>query len=107
MFIRTLPGIVGLILLTSTPAQAATQAQIDQAIQRGVQHLLSTQGADGTWNFSGHAEGATSLAALALLESGVKSSDPAIQRAAQFVRGKASSCTQTYDISLIIFFLDR
>lgn len=86
---------------------AATQAQIDQALQRGVEHLKRTQAADGSWNYAGYMEGATSLAALALLESGTRASDPAILKAAQFVRAKARACTQTYSLSLMIFFLDR
>jgi hypothetical protein len=87
--------------------EAATQAQIDQAVGRGVQYLLSTQSADGSWNYGGYIEGATALAGLALLESGVRPKEPAIERSAQFIRSRANSCTQTYSLALIIFFLDR
>lgn len=107
MFPRLFLAIVVLLCCVAARLQAATQAQIDQALQRGVAHLKSTQGADGSWDYAGHIEGATALAALALLECGEKASDPAIQKAAQFVRAKASACTQTYSIALIVFFLDR
>jgi hypothetical protein len=88
-------------------ARAATQAQIDQAIEGGVQFLLRAQQQDGSWVYPGHNDGCTALAGLALLECGVKSKDPAIERAAEFVRSRASQCRQTYDIALMIFFLDR
>ena len=65
------------------------------------------QEAEGGWSYSGYNEGSTALAALALLESGVKPSDPAMQRAAQFIRSRADSVTQTYSLALAIFFLDR
>jgi hypothetical protein len=72
-----------------------------------VQYLLGNQGANGGWSYAGYEEGSTALAGLALLESGVKPTDPAIQRAAQLVRTRANSVSQTYSLALMIFFLDR
>lgn len=86
---------------------AASKAQIDQAVDRGVKHLLNTQGADGVWDYPGHPEGATALAGLALLSSGVKPEDAAIQRTAQTLRARAPNCLNTYDVALLIFFFDR
>jgi hypothetical protein len=107
MSLRAPVAFLVVVALCFERADAATQAQIDQSLQRGAQHLLNTQAADGSWDYPGHTEGSTALAAFALLECGVKPSDPAIQRAAQLVRSRASSCTQTYSIALMIFFLDR
>ena len=102
-----------LALTVIASGRAGEQDVIDQAVQRGVAHLRSIQGPDGSWNFSGHAMGATALAGLALLECGVKRDDPAVHRALEYIREGASGSenvpgsSQTYDISLAILFLDR
>ena len=95
-----------LLFLEASTANAATQAQIDQAVDRGVRYLLSVQAADGTWQYPGHPVGGTSLVGLALVESGVKPNDPAIQKAAEYVRNQASRTTDTYSVALAIMFLD-
>ena len=53
MFPRLFLAIV-VLLCCAARLPAATQAQIDQALQRGVAHLKSTQGADGSWDYAGH-----------------------------------------------------
>lgn len=93
-------------LLPAT-VQAATKQQIDAAITAGVKYLLSAQEQDGAWRYPGHDVGGTSLVGLALVESGVKTTDPAIARAAEFVRRQSSATTDTYSVALAIMFLDR
>src|SRR5262249_56922223 len=63
------------------------------------------QDADGTWKYT--EIGATALAALTMLECGVRESDPAIKKAALKVREACPNCNQTYSLALSILFLDR
>jgi hypothetical protein len=55
----------------------------------------------------GHVLGETLLPAYALLESGVPANDPAIKKAAEYIRPRVLKLERTYDISLAILFLDR
>jgi hypothetical protein len=91
------------------PLPAADQARVDQAIERGVQFLKKSQGPQGSWAgardryFLGYA----ALPGLTLLECGVPANDPAVRRAAAFVRRQAPGNNATYEIALAILFLDR
>src|SRR5262249_29798228 len=87
--------------------QGLDQAAVDESIARAIEYLRSVQKEDGTWDDGGHVQGCTALAGLALIENGVRLSDPAITRAAAQVRSKASSLNDTYQIALTIMFLDR
>jgi hypothetical protein len=97
---------------TLTPA---VQKQIDLAIDRGVLFLKNNQHPSGRWvGFIKNKDmgnyfpvGYAALPALTLLECGVPKNDPAIQRAAQFVRARAMGITQTYELSLAILLLDK
>jgi hypothetical protein len=92
-------------LLLVAPAGAVEKAAIDKSIAAGVKALRNMQRADGTWP---HTEiGATALAALTMLECGVRESDPAIKKAAAKVRQASPSCTHTYSLALSVLFLDR
>jgi hypothetical protein len=101
------------ILLLTPGAKAADQEKIQQAITRGLEHLKSQQDkGTGTWpfyeTFVGPAKtGATALAGVTLLECGVPSGDPVVQKAADAVRRAAVHLTQTYELSTAILFLDR
>jgi len=95
---------VALIALAST-AWAADKEAIQQAIDRGVTALKALQQPNGSWQHN--ESGATSLAALTLLECGAKGDDPALQKAAAYVREASIAMTQTYSLSLAIMFLDR
>jgi hypothetical protein len=83
------------------------QAAVDESIARGIEYLKGTQKDDGTWDEGGHPVGCTALTGIALVESGVRLSDPAVSRAAAYIRAKANTLTDTYQISLAIIFLDR
>lgn len=89
-----------------TSATAATQAEIDKAISQGVEFLKGQQADNGMWN-TGHTLGATALATLALLESGVPVNDPAVSRPLNQVRQQIPQNTHTYTVSLAIMLLDR
>src|SRR5260370_29768993 len=83
---------------------------IDAAIARGVGYLKKPQQADGTWAGAfgaPYTAGVTALGGLALLECNVPASDPAVVKAAQFVRNNALNLGQNYEISATILFLNR
>jgi hypothetical protein len=87
------------------------QIQVNQAIDRGVRFLKSSQRADGGWAVVGgrppHAVGSAALPGLTLLECGVPGTDPAVVKAGEYVRARAVPLTGTYDLALAVLFLDR
>ncbi len=106
--------VILLVALTMhASARASDEEIIDQAVKRGIAHLRTLQGPDGSWTHPGHSMGPTALAGLAMLECGVHRDDPAVRRALDYVRDGATGnesipgASQTYDISLAILFLDR
>jgi hypothetical protein len=87
---------------------SVVQKQINQAIDRGVLYLRSTQLPNGTWMGIGkHTVGYTSLPALTMLECGVDRQDISIQAAARAVRIGSARLGKTYELSLAILFLDK
>jgi hypothetical protein len=95
------------------PPKPPSEADIQAAIDRGVEFLKQAQDKEGYWRHTtteqpGQSDvGATALCALALLESGVPKSDPCITRAAAYIRSKLTTLTHTYSLSLVILFIDR
>lgn len=94
----------------------ADKVAIDIAIEKGVRFLKETQNPSGGWGKGtgagpgkGWAVGHTCLACIALLESGVPTSDPAIRKAAVGVRGYSDigELDDTYEAALAVLFLDR
>src|SRR5262245_1027955 len=107
-------AVVGLILTLARPAHADGPQDIQRAIERGVTYLKNNQSRDGNWTFTGpsidggaHVVGITALAGLALLECDVPDEDAAIQGAARVVRYGMLSTYETYDLALVVMFLDR
>ena len=107
---------VALLIALGPPVQAQRltlppeeQDAVNHAIDRGVDYLKASQFKTGTWAQlkAPHEVGYSALPGLTLLECGVPPSDPIIQRTARFVRSKAASLNTTYELSLIILFLDR
>ena len=64
-------------------ALGLNQRKINDAIDKGVAYLKSSQMPNGTWNNS-HAVGHAAIGGLTLLECKVPADDPAVQRAATF-----------------------
>jgi hypothetical protein len=89
----------------------ATDDDVKQAVDRGVNLLRNLQRNDGTWPYGGKDPqeeiGATALAGMTLLECGVPADDPAVERAAAVIRQAGIPLTHTYSLSLAIMFLDR
>lgn len=88
----------------------AEQVAVNEAINRGVRFLKTSQLAGGSW--AGDTDyvyplGQAALPGLTLLECGVPPGDPNIQKAADYVRTEIGSSTKTYELSLAVLFLDR
>src|SRR5688572_3888934 len=79
------------------------QGRINTAIDRGLEHLLSHQQLDGSWNHEQwtYRNGATGLATYTLAKSGVSPKHPAIVRAVEFMRGQPSRETYTIGCHLM------
>lgn len=85
-----------------------TQKQVDAAVEKGVRYLRKMQSKDGNWNSARHGLIASAaLPAMTLLECGVPANDPAVLKAAAYVRLHGPKETATYHLSLGILFLDR
>ena len=96
---------------TSTPAESERpwlppeeQKRVNKAIDQGVKWLQKHQNKNGNW---GGRVGLAALPALTLLECGVKADDVRIQRALRHVRLAIPKLQTTYDLALVILFLDR
>jgi hypothetical protein len=105
---------LAVLSLFAAEARAATKAEVNDAIRRGVDLLRSKQQADGTWPYfddirheDSLVTGPTSLAALTLLECGVPTNDRAVRTAADRIRDGVTSMTDTYSLSLAIMLFDR
>jgi hypothetical protein len=88
------------------------QQKVDQAIERGVTWLKQQQQDDGTWGMWKDRNGVfhvglAALPGLTLLECGVPANDPAVRKAAEYVRKGAPKLHKTYELSLAVLFLDR
>ena len=88
------------------PPVADGGSAIDRAIAKGVAYLKAEQKANGTWGES-HPAGLAALSTLALLESGVPSTDPHVLRGLRFVREGVPTLDKTYELALAILVLDR
>ena len=88
-------------------SRAATPEEITKAIESGRDCLKRLQQRDGSWLHQQHRTGMTALATLTLLECEVDSKDPAITSALTYLRPQASSEGRTYEISILIWVLDR
>ena len=99
-------GLLALAGLLATTGRiwAVDPEAVNQAIQKGVKYLKSQQLEEGIWD---HPQiGATALAGLALMHSGVPANDPAIRKAAAAVRASGITLTHDYSLALSILFLD-
>jgi hypothetical protein len=106
--------IVGGVAIANDPCSLNPEEQknVNQAINQGVAYLKKTQLPSGAWvNANLEVQpwpvGYTALGGLTLVECGVPAADPAIKKAAAFVRQRIPILRGTYEISLAILFLDR
>lgn len=88
------------------PQTAATLSErVNRAIARGVRLLRERQSPDGRWSGAenDHPGGMTALCALTLLESGVRRSDPSVQRALSQVLATEFKSTYSHSVRLMLF----
>ncbi len=83
------------------------RAKVRTAIEAGVRYLRERQRPDGRWPHDQHPVGYAALPALTLLECGAPADDPAVLKAADFVRKAAPRLSATYELGLSVLFLDR
>jgi hypothetical protein len=110
MFYRTLAIFFALVVLlvvqfgaiATTSAAEITAEQVRLAIDNGVKFLTQQQKPNGNWDdYMGYPGGTTSLCTLALLNSGLKPSDPQIQKALTILRRYTPGPgSRTYVVSL-------
>lgn len=105
-------GVIAALLTVWVPAApAASQDEIDKAIQGGIAVLKAKYarggGLGGGVPSESYGIGPTCLSGLALLENGVPPNDDAIKAITQLVREAAYRELRTYQISLCLMYLDR
>jgi hypothetical protein len=83
------------------------QDKVDEALERGLAYLRKQQNNRGFWDGGAQELGMGALPALTLLECGAKADDPAVVKAADFVRSAYKNSGDTYSLALSILFLDR
>jgi hypothetical protein len=101
--------LVVVVALIPARARGADKVAIDRAVERGVAALRSMQKTDGRWDYPtpSATAGTTALAALTMLECGVEKDDPAIVKAANYVRSQLRGLHYTYSVAISILFFDR
>ena len=81
--------------------------EVDQAIESLQGYLRSMQDADGTFDSTyregAYQGGATALATLALLESGVSTQDPAVLAAVRYLRSLSTEKTYVRSLRLQVY----
>jgi hypothetical protein len=121
-----LPRLAAALLVTAVAAPAVAAPgddDIKNAIRRGQYYLASlykhgVRGGGGGFGDSlngaallsltgGNGCGSAALSGLALLESGLPATDPALVNLERALRSAAFSTKATYEVSLLILFFDR
>lgn len=93
-------------------SSAATPKQIDDAIKRGTTALKAkysqrNAGPAPLMPDTGNGIGPSCMAALAMMEGGVPSNDPAMKTVTEQIRNASYTQSRTYQVSLCLIFLDR
>ena len=96
--------LIVLALLTGLAAQYPDQDRINQAIAAGVSYLESQQRSSGNWDAYGRSSGATALALLALMKSGVSPQNRMVRRGLAYIYRYLPQ--ETYERSLLIMALE-
>lgn len=96
--------IVGLTPAVRCQAQEITSQAVLESIEKAKAYLLKAQRADGSWQeeTSPFRVGITSLALLALINTGMTAQDREIQRGLTWLRDPRQDPGGTYEISLMI-----
>lgn len=91
-------------LLVGSAAFAQTPAEVNRAIDRGIDYLKSRQLADGSWDdFPQRPGGSTALVTLALLSCDVPATNPKVQKSLEYLRRIPPSDTYTVALQTMVF----
>ena len=121
---RTIAIATALLLFTATTAQAADDLKdrVAKAVAAGQKYLKAARAAGndgelfgrdginadaGLAMLGGNGSGSSWLTGLALIESGLNEKDPMVATIARAARQSPFNTRSTYEISLMIMFLDR
>jgi hypothetical protein len=104
-----------LFVLAAGVQAADHEKAVQQAIKNGQAYLKAVQRGGGFGNqpgvgivgVGGNGQGGSWLTGLALIESGVPVNDPVVAALAKACRQNALASIGTYEVSLMIMFLDR
>ena len=100
--VLTLLGTLASDCQAQKKPEALTIEKVVGSIDLAKNALLKTQAADGSWDAGeGHVLGVTSLATMALLNSGMTKDDPKIRKALKYLR-EAQTPSLTYEVSLML-----
>jgi len=107
---RPLPAfacfLLALLQAAPTRADDLSSKAVLRAIDAGKAHLLAAQNDDGSWSSQFGKVGPTSLAVLALINSGEAPDSPAVARGLAFLRSvDRFSRYETYEVSVLILAL--
>lgn len=95
-------GLVGAIV--GSLRAEVTAEQVRQAIDRGVNYLVTQQRRDGSWDDGvGYPGGVSALCTLALLNAGVEPGDPKIQNALKHLRSYEPQFTYVVALQTMVF----
>ena len=95
------------------PLSKEEQAKVEKAVEEGIAFLKRRQTDAGEWPRpmvywnDKYLVGLTILTAYGLLEADVPAKDPAIQKAAEYIRSRVLKSEQTYELALGVLFFDR
>src|SRR5262249_46356260 len=88
------------------PVVGRDEQKVNAAIDKGVAYLKKNQNADGAW--PGRRDvGYAAIGGITRLAGEITAQDPAVQKAAAYVRFHTGNLNATYELSLAILFLDR
>jgi hypothetical protein len=102
-------GLPALLLLCGggLAAHAATEAEIEQARLKGLEFIKGQQNTDGSWEYASYKTGITALCTLALIENGIPTSDPIVDKGYRYVKKQVGDVKNTYEVALSILLLAR
>src|SRR5262249_2463685 len=81
------------------------EKEVETLVRNGVAWLKKAQNGNGTWRGGELAYEYVAFSGLALWDGGAPSHDPAVGKAAQFVRQAADGVTRIYGLSLYLLCL--
>jgi hypothetical protein len=102
-------AVVALGVAMASGQEEDFEKRVNRAIEQGVHLLKQQQSKEGSWETTQRV-GLTSLCAWTLLEGGVPKTDPAVEKAAAFVRRYCLDPGESYAnyaVSTSLFFLDK